>query len=69
MPVRSIAKALDMSTTTVQKYAMMCSEEPPPMPQQAEPQPSDETHELYYEYERANPILKAIRRITPKNST
>ncbi len=54
MPVRDIAKALDMSKTTVQRYAMMCPEQPPVVrPYVKEPPPETETDEFCDEPEDA----------------
>ncbi len=54
MPVRDIAKALDMSKTTVQRYAMMCPEPPPVVrPYVKEPPPETETDEFCDEPEDA----------------
>ncbi len=51
LPVRSIAKALDMSKTTVQKYSVMCPEEPAPLCQHVEEPPPDTAYEIYDEQE------------------
>ncbi len=68
LPIQSIAKALDMSKSTVQKYAVMCPEEPAPVFQHVE-EPPESGYEIYYEQEDGAEecITTAIQKMKQKN--